>query len=103
MLQLRTDGDHHLSPPCSQLGDYHYKGLTGEPPQMEKAAGFYQAAAESQISAMAYFNLGYMYEHGLGVPQVSPRHRRLSRRDSHADSPFPPRTGISPNATTTSP
>lgn len=37
---------------------------------MEKAAGFYQAAAESQSSAMAYFNLGYMYEHGLGVPQV---------------------------------
>lgn len=68
---------------------------------MEKAAGFYQAAAESQISAMAHFNLGHMYEHGLGVPQV------------RSSKSFPPltfrlrsnvylcRTGTSPSDTTT--
>lgn len=68
---------------------------SGEP-QYEKAAGYYQAgkkqslsivnlvfpavtqllfllssAAERQDSALALFNLGYMYENGLGVPKVT--------------------------------
>ncbi|KAL7413451.1 hypothetical protein BDY24DRAFT_388595 [Mrakia frigida] len=53
-----------------KVGDYHFKGIDGSgEPQYEKAAGFYQAAAERQTSAIALWNLGYMYENGLGVPQ----------------------------------
>ncbi|KAJ3379217.1 ERAD-associated protein [Lobulomyces angularis] len=35
----------------------------------EKAALYYQVAAESEHSAIAFFNLGYMHEHGLGVEE----------------------------------
>jgi hypothetical protein len=37
----------------------------------EKAAGSYQSAADTQASAVAFWNLGWMYENGLGVAQVS--------------------------------
>lgn len=36
---------------------------------LELAASYYQAAADTQSSSMAYWNLGYMYEMGLGVPR----------------------------------
>jgi SEL1 protein len=41
-----------------------------EKSRLEKAASFYQAAADTQISALAMWNLGWMYENGVGVPQV---------------------------------
>ena len=35
----------------------------------ELAATYYQTAADTQGSAMAYWNLGWMYEQGQGVPR----------------------------------
>jgi SEL1 protein len=35
----------------------------------ERAASYYQTAADTQSSAMAYWNLGWMYENGQGVPR----------------------------------
>lgn len=56
-----------------KVGDYYYHGLgvPDEPADIrfEKAAGFYQSAADTSMSALALWNLGYMYENGVGVPQ----------------------------------
>jgi SEL1 protein len=73
-----------------KMGDYYYYGLgaseasvekqsTMSPPSTsaikapsasyDKAAACYSAAAERQTSALAYWNMGYMYERGLGVPK----------------------------------
>ena len=58
-----------------KVGDYYYHGLgVPEEPESvrwEKAAGYYRSAADTQVSALAMWNLGWMYEHGYGVPQVS--------------------------------
>lgn len=57
-----------------KVGDYYYYGLgvPDEPESVrwEKAAGYYQSAADTQMSALAMWNLGWMYENGIGVPQV---------------------------------
>lgn len=56
-----------------KVGDYYYHGLgVSEDPatRLEKAARYYQSAADTQISALAMWNLGWMYENGVGVPQV---------------------------------
>jgi SEL1 protein len=56
-----------------KVGDYYYHGLgvweDTEPARFEKAAKYYQSAADQQ-SALAMWNLGWMYENGVGVPQV---------------------------------
>lgn len=58
-----------------KVGDYYYHGLgvPDEPKEKrwEKAASYYQSAADTQVSALAMWNLGWMYENGIGVPQVS--------------------------------
>src|SRR6266404_3814379 len=58
-----------------KVGDYYYHGLgvPDEPENVrwEKAAGYYRSAADTQVSALAMWNLGWMYEQGYGVPQVS--------------------------------
>ncbi len=58
-----------------KVGDYYYHGLgvpeESEIARWEKAAGYYRSAADTQLSALAMWNLGRMYEHGYGVPQVS--------------------------------
>jgi SEL1 protein len=57
-----------------KVGDYYYHGLgvseEDETSRMEKAAKFYQSAADTQVSALAMWNLGWMYENGIGVAQV---------------------------------
>ena len=57
-----------------KVGDYYYHGLgvPDEPEQirLEKAARYYQSASDTQMSALAMWNLGWMYENGIGVPQV---------------------------------
>lgn len=57
-----------------KVGDYYYHGLgvPDEPEAIrwEKAAGYYQSAADTQFSALAMWNLGWMYENGIGVTQV---------------------------------
>ncbi|EPT02547.1 hypothetical protein FOMPIDRAFT_1143800 [Fomitopsis schrenkii] len=56
-----------------KVGDYYYHGLgVPEEPETvrwEKAAGYYQSAADTHMSALAMWNLGWMYENGIGVPQ----------------------------------
>lgn len=57
-----------------KVGDYYYHGfgVLDEPEvvRWEKAAGYYQSAADTQFSALAMWNLGWMYENGVGVTQV---------------------------------
>jgi SEL1 protein len=48
-----------------KMGDYYLSG-TGAPSSADKAAACYQAAAETMQSAQALWNLGWMYENGLG-------------------------------------
>ena len=59
-----------------KVGDYYYHGLgvDDEPEELrwEKAAGYYLSAVETQRSALAMWNLGWMYENGRGVNQVRP-------------------------------
>ncbi|PWZ00052.1 hypothetical protein BCV70DRAFT_200223 [Testicularia cyperi] len=53
-----------------KMGDYYFHGIgTGNPGQAayEKAAACYSAAADRQVSALAYWNMGWMYEKGIGV------------------------------------
>lgn len=56
-----------------KVGDYYYHGYgvsdESETVRWEKAAKFYQSAADTQLSALAMWNLGWMYENGMGVPQ----------------------------------
>ncbi|KAL0581344.1 ERAD-associated protein [Marasmius crinis-equi] len=56
-----------------KVADYYYHGLgvADEPEhtRFEKAVKYYQAAADTQQSALAMWNLGWMYENGVGVPQ----------------------------------
>lgn len=63
------------------MGDYYYHGLgdTGEDQAVrwEKALKYYQSAADTQMSALAMWNLGWMYENGVGVPQVCNSHLNL--------------------------
>ncbi|RDB24755.1 Protein sel-1 1 [Hypsizygus marmoreus] len=68
-----------------KVGDYYYHGL-GVPEEeastrFEKAARYYQSAADTQMSALAMWNLGWMYENGIGVPQdfhLAKRHYDLA-------------------------
>ncbi|KAK0567049.1 ERAD-associated protein [Tilletia horrida] len=53
-----------------KMGDYYFRGI-GTPtpgiPAYEKAVACYSAAADMSASALAYWNMGWMYETGLGV------------------------------------
>ena len=72
-----------------KVGDYYYYslGVSDEPEieRWEKAAGYYHRAVETQVSALAMWNLGWMYENGRGVPQVS---ASLLSNGSHTDEFF---------------
>lgn len=68
-----------------KVGDYYYFGLgvpeEHESTRYEKAAGYYQSAADTQMSALAMWNLGWMYENGKGVPMdfhLAKRHYDLA-------------------------
>lgn len=57
------------------MADYYYHGLgvpedESDQSRLEKAAKYYQSASDTQLSALAMWNLGWMYENGVGVPQV---------------------------------
>ncbi|KAF1806193.1 hypothetical protein V8B55DRAFT_1454648 [Mucor lusitanicus] len=49
-----------------KMGDYYFKGI-GTPIDFEKAVSCYRLAAETQGSPLAFWNLGWMYESGIGV------------------------------------
>lgn len=48
-------------------GDYYFYGQGGVEQDFEKAAHFYEAAAALDRSSLAMWNLGWMYENGVGV------------------------------------
>ncbi|KAF9431597.1 ERAD-associated protein [Entomortierella beljakovae] len=49
-----------------KMGDYYFSGI-GTEIDYKKATACYQIAAEVEQSAMAMWNLGWMYENGIGV------------------------------------
>lgn len=53
-----------------KLGDYYYYGY-GTEVNYEASASQYRMASDKQASPQAMFNLGYMYEQGLGLEKVS--------------------------------
>ncbi|GLB37757.1 putative protein with sel1-like repeats [Lyophyllum shimeji] len=77
-----------------KVGDYYYHGLgvsEDEPTRLEKAARYYQSAADTQMSALAMWNLGWMYENGIGVPQdfhLAKRHYDLAL-DTNSEAYLP--------------
>jgi SEL1 protein len=79
-----------------KVGDYYYQGLgvsddETEKSRLEKAASYYQSAADTQLSALAMWNLGWMYENGVGVQQdyhLAKRHYDLAL-DISADAYLP--------------
>lgn len=52
-----------------KLGDYYYYGR-GTSVNYEVAAHQYRIASDKQTCAQAMFNLGYMYQEGLGLEKV---------------------------------
>ncbi|EPQ55072.1 HCP-like protein [Gloeophyllum trabeum ATCC 11539] len=81
---IRSAAQHNVDA-LVKVGDYYYHGL-GVPEEeqslrYEKAAGYYQSAAQTHLSALAMWNLGWMYENGIGVPQdfhLAKRHYDLA-------------------------
>jgi len=62
-------GDYYLTDlgvPSTPIPNAHRRR---HPSNEEKAAQCYQAAAETMHSAQAYWNLGWMYENGMGMGQ----------------------------------
>ena len=53
-----------------KLGDYYYYGH-GADQDLELAAEQYRLASDRMGSPQAMFNLGYMYEQGIGLERVS--------------------------------
>lgn len=53
-----------------KVADYHFHGL-GTPKDVNRAVGFYSAAVDTQLSALAMWNMGWCYENGVGVPKVA--------------------------------
>ncbi|KAJ7502934.1 hypothetical protein B0H11DRAFT_1987068 [Mycena galericulata] len=78
-----------------KVGDYYYHGLgvweDTETARFEKAAKYYQSAADTQQSALAMWNLGWMYENGVGVPQdfhLAKRHYDMAL-ETNSEASFP--------------
>ena len=57
------------------MGDYYYYGK-GTGVNYHTAASHYRIASEQQSIARAMFNLGYMYEEGIGLDQVRDHWRK---------------------------
>lgn len=67
-----------------KLGDYYYYGQ-GTKVDLEQAAEEYRTAADEKHCAQALFNLGYMYEQGLGLPRdlhLAKRYYDLAEKSS---------------------
>lgn len=78
-----------------KVADYYYHGLgvweNTESTRFEKAAKYYQAAADTQQSALAMWNLGWMYENGIGVAQdfhLAKRHYDMAL-ETNSEAAFP--------------
>ncbi|KAF8325879.1 uncharacterized protein EI90DRAFT_3146653 [Cantharellus anzutake] len=73
LVQWTRSAAQHDVDALVKVGDYYYHGLgvndESEELRWEKAAGYYLSAVETQRSALAMWNLGWMYENGKGVNQ----------------------------------
>ncbi|KAF8308200.1 HCP-like protein [Clavulina sp. PMI_390] len=71
LIQWTRSAAQHDVDALVKVGDYYYwgVGIENESQDMlwEKAAGYYLSAVETQRSALAMWNLGWMYESGRGV------------------------------------
>lgn len=73
LTQWTRSAAQHNVDALVKVGDYYYHGLgvSEDSERLEKAARYYQSAADTQLSALAMWNLGWMYENGVGLPQVT--------------------------------
>ncbi|KAK9763212.1 ERAD-associated protein [Basidiobolus ranarum] len=51
-----------------KMGDYYFYGI-GTDVDLQKAAKCYEVAAEHESSKLGMWNMGWMYENGIGVPK----------------------------------
>lgn len=78
---IRAANQHNIDA-LVKVGDYYYHGLgvpdDDEQSRYERAARYYRSASDTQVSALAMWDLGWMYENGIGVPQVRPKKNYLT-------------------------
>jgi len=72
-----------------KLGDYYYYGLGGLVIDYRKAVYHYRLASDLR-NAQATFNLGYMHQFGLGLPQDFYLAKRYYDQTVETDDPFLP-------------
>ena len=80
--QWTRSADQGYSLSKIRLGDYNYYGI-GRPVDYQSAVNEYREAAKAQ-DPQAKFNMGYMYERGLGVAKVIVCISNISNRLSRA-------------------
>lgn len=66
LMNFNRAADQGLSSSRVKVGDYSYYGL-GTSQDMLRAGQHYRTAAEEGGSSQAFFNLGWMHQHGLGL------------------------------------
>ncbi|DBA05100.1 TPA: hypothetical protein N0F65_000788 [Lagenidium giganteum] len=73
-----------------KIGDFYYYGKGDHPVDYKKASAHYSLASK-RSNAQAMFNLGLMYEHGVGVHQDFHLAKRFfdKAKDTHADAFVP--------------
>merc|ERR1711935_1317788 len=82
------DGDAML-----RVGDYYYYGLGGVTPDSILAARWYSRASAKGLSQASY-NMGFMHEHGFGVPKNPERARRYYHKVAEMSPLFETRIAI---------
>ncbi|TYZ69265.1 hypothetical protein PybrP1_000638 [[Pythium] brassicae (nom. inval.)] len=73
-----------------KIGDFYYYGKGGHAVDFARASAHYSLASK-RANAQAMFNLGYMYEHGVGVDQDFYLAKRFldKAREAHSDAHVP--------------
>jgi SEL1 protein len=74
-----------------KIGDFFYYGLGGSSPNFELAAHHYKQASDLGHSPQAMFNLGFMHQYGIGLPQDFHLAKRFydSAEATHPDAKVP--------------
>jgi SEL1 protein len=90
MLVASEDGDGDA---MLRVGDYYYYGLGGVTPDSILAARWYSRASAKGLSQASY-NMGFMHEHGFGVPKNPERARRYYHKVAEMSPLFETRIAI---------
>jgi SEL1 protein len=74
-----------------KIGDFFYYGLGGGNPNFEHAVHHYKQASDLGHSPQAMFNLGFMHQYGIGLPQDFHLAKRFydSAEATHPDAKVP--------------